>query len=313
MKSPGRQSRDAASTELSQLIADLESSLIDADDGDHGVTSQAEFIDYLRTKLHISNVTIYGLHQDEGFWRSLHYRVETILVYDFALGGHSATSIKVNSLKYEVFLEVLDDRTGAMLRFNSRIGPDGSLGSGQIGDVSQSALVELPQARAQGVDDGDGSPRWGRTGHELDGDEVFQAFERLSDQEQQQFLERISGHMANKPVAKSPPHIGATEPPKGQLYAARSDRKESAPAFIERVYGEAGWLTGSFTRADLRKLDAAAEMGLRNWEKTNKQRAELMLPTVKERNDRDLQDPGTLGRARQAVRLRAALRRRKLL
>jgi hypothetical protein len=71
--------------------------------------------------------------------------------------------------------------------------------------------------------------------------------------------------------------------PNDELYAKRAIKSEKAPDFIKRVYEQ--WLTGDFTRADLRKIDPQAEMALRNWERTNG-RAELNLPTVEERNDR---------------------------
>lgn len=76
-----------------------------------------------------------------------------------------------------------------------------------------------------------------------------------------------------------------TTPP--EHYENRPDKTETAPAFIKRVYHD--WLTGDFTRADLRKLDAKAEMALRNWERKNG-RAELNLPTLKERNDQLIAD-----------------------
>ena len=69
-----------------------------------------------------------------------------------------------------------------------------------------------------------------------------------------------------------------------EMYRDRSDRTESAPDFIKRVYSKR--LDGSFTRADLRNLDDACEMGLRNYEKTHGRISldELNLPTLKEKN-----------------------------
>lgn len=78
-------------------------------------------------------------------------------------------------------------------------------------------------------------------------------------------------------------------PPNGETFDMRANKKESAPEYIGRVYGQ--WLTGEFTRADLRRLDKAAEMGLRNWERSHG-RAPLNLPTVKERNDRLIAEVG---------------------
>lgn len=83
------------------------------------------------------------------------------------------------------------------------------------------------------------------------------------------------------PQADAKPLI-PTEPPGGQLYEKRSDKRQSAPDYILSVYE--GFLNGTFTRADLRRIDPKAEMALRNWERANG-RAPLKLPTIKERND----------------------------
>ncbi|HWV20701.1 MAG TPA: hypothetical protein VN036_06720 [Devosia sp.] len=101
-----------------------------------------------------------------------------------------------------------------------------------------------------------------------------------------------------------------SEPPKGQLYAKRLNPSETAPQFIERVYGN--WLTGEFTRADLRRLDKQAEMALRNWERTNG-RASINLPTLKERNDALTADPTVLAdpTVKEIRRLQSAAHRRK--
>ncbi len=74
-----------------------------------------------------------------------------------------------------------------------------------------------------------------------------------------------------------------------ELYADRDNKNESAPAFVERVYGERGLLNGTFTRADLRRLDKQAYMGLMNWERSNG-KAAINLPTLKERNDRLIEE-----------------------
>lgn len=103
-------------------------------------------------------------------------------------------------------------------------------------------------------------------------------------------VDELSGqplaHLWNALVSQKPasePKPIPTEPPDGQLYANRPSKTENAPAFIQRVYGP--WLDGNFTRADLRRIDAKAEMGLRNWERDHKQRADINLPTIKEKND----------------------------
>ncbi len=104
-----------------------------------------------------------------------------------------------------------------------------------------------------------------------------------------------------------------SSPPDGQFYANRPNRRESAPQFIERVYGGAGWLTGSFTRADLRKIDPEADIGLRNWEKNHKQRAPIDLPTKQEANDRLLASgaPIETNDPRETARRRSAAWRRQ--
>lgn len=126
-----------------------------------------------------------------------------------------------------------------------------------------------------------------------------------------------SGRLAQHYAAAAEPAqtTDRSSPPDGQLYADRPDRKESAPQFIERVYGGAGWLTGDFTRADLRKVDPQAAAALNNWESHSKQRANLNLPTLKERYDRQTAPDGTLTEeAKQAIRIaeriRSATRRR---
>lgn len=87
--------------------------------------------------------------------------------------------------------------------------------------------------------------------------------------------------------------------PNGEVYEKRP-KGENAPDFIKRVYGL--WLTGEFTRADLRKLDEKAEMGLRNWERKNG-RVDFELPTKKQRNDALLDsDEQALGFTEQLAR-----------
>lgn len=121
-----------------------------------------------------------------------------------------------------------------------------------------------------------------------------------------------SGKLAQHYAAAAEPEatVDRSTPPDGQLYADRPDRKESAPQFIERVYGGAGWLTGDFTRADLRKVDPKAVAGLINWERANG-RASVNLPTLKERNDRRLEAPTDgVGKLERMERQRLAATRR---
>ncbi|MCR0981848.1 hypothetical protein [Roseomonas populi] len=93
------------------------------------------------------------------------------------------------------------------------------------------------------------------------------------------YKEIASGAVPTAEIAPLVPE----KPPNDETYAERADKSESAPVFIERVYKD--WLTGEFTRADLRRIDPKAEMALRNWEKKYG-RASINLPTLKERYDR---------------------------
>ena len=62
--------------------------------------------------------------------------------------------------------------------------------------------------------------------------------------------------------------VGDTFPEKApELFIDRKDRSEKPPQFIQRVYGQ--WLTGAFTRADLRKLDMSLIQMLYRWERNN--------------------------------------------
>ena len=94
------------------------------------------------------------------------------------------------------------------------------------------------------------------------------------------------------------------------IFRERASKSENAPTFIQRVYGK--WLTGEFTRADLRRLDESAATGLKNWERLHG-KSDLNLPTVIERNDRKLADlAATSGNAGAEIsRLRSALIRRQ--
>lgn len=78
--------------------------------------------------------------------------------------------------------------------------------------------------------------------------------------------------------------------PDGEIYSSHAKPGEDVVGFLNRVYGQRGYLTGEFTRADLRKIDPSAMTALNNWEKGNstrpRSRAPLNLPTVAERNDR---------------------------
>lgn len=105
--------------------------------------------------------------------------------------------------------------------------------------------------------------------------------------------------------------------PPNERYSTHALPGEDAVRFIERVYGQAGYLTGEFTRADLRKIDPSAAKALDNWEQATKQRpkrrAPLNLPTLKEKNDRLLsQAPDQTPIAvKEHERLRSIARRRQ--
>lgn len=118
----------------------------------------------------------------------------------------------------------------------------------------------------------------------------------------------IARRIRNSPAGKALP----TAPPAGETYRRRQKRSETAPQFIDRVYGD--WLTGEFTRADLGRLDPSAVTGLLNYER-NYGPSGLNLPTKKERNDKIFEE-GTIltddpdETARRAAA--AAYRERKL-
>lgn len=61
-----------------------------------------------------------------------------------------------------------------------------------------------------------------------------------------------------------------------ERYADRADKDEDAVAFVGRVYGP--WLTGEFTKADLRRLDRQAYAALSNWEQYQARNAGKSLP-----------------------------------
>ena len=114
---------------------------------------------------------------------------------------------------------------------------------------------------------------------------------------------------AAKSLPSSTAALKPASPP--EIFRHRADKQENAPSFISRVYGQ--WLTGEFTRADLRRLDPTATEGLKNWERAHG-KADLDLPTIAEANDRKLVSLGELSED-AAVELRrlssAAVRRGK--
>jgi NAD(P)H-flavin reductase len=95
-----------------------------------------------------------------------------------------------------------------------------------------------------------------------------------------------------------------------ERYQTDKQPHETITDFIARVYGR--WLTGEFTRADLRKIDNQAEMALRNWERQHGKTplTVLNLPTLKERNDRLLQQGKPMNRLEE-LRLQTLTRVRK--
>lgn len=128
---------------------------------------------------------------------------------------------------------------------------------------------------------------------------------------------RLGVNTSGGPTRRAAGRALPTTPPNGELYKTHSAGDVDVVAFIERVYGQRGYLTGEFTRADLRRIDPSAATALNNWEKGSKTRpkgrAPLNLPTVAERNDQrlmerpELTDPEA---AREFERLRSAARRR---
>ena len=98
-------------------------------------------------------------------------------------------------------------------------------------------------------------------------------------------------------------------PPGGEFFATHAGQDKDVVEFIERVYGRAGYLTGAFTRAHLRKIDPDAVIALETWEQGTrtrpKGRAPLKLPTRTERNN-ELRnaDPDTLTDAEKLARNR---------
>ncbi len=67
-----------------------------------------------------------------------------------------------------------------------------------------------------------------------------------------------------------------------ELYRQRANRKETAPEFIKRVYGE--YMDGDFTQADLKRLDPKCYMALHNWLRSNRLPDDLNLPTISQKN-----------------------------
>ena len=91
---------------------------------------------------------------------------------------------------------------------------------------------------------------------------------------------------------------------------------ETPPAFIMRNY--APWIGKGLGRADIRHLDSKLYIALRNWLRANTMPENLDLPTVKERNDRWIDQVASSPKdysdftAREAWRLRSAQQRRNV-
>lgn len=127
--------------------------------------------------------------------------------------------------------------------------------------------------------------------------------------------ERITSELFPEIASEVNPTVPVS-PPDGEQYVTHAREDEDIVGFIDRVYGKRGYLTGQFTRADLRKIDPSAVEALENWEKKTstrpKRRAPLNLPTLKELNDRLLQaDPATLTHAERLAQKRLIAMRKQ--
>lgn len=118
----------------------------------------------------------------------------------------------------------------------------------------------------------------------------------------------LSHLLAPTPQASADFNVAALPESAPAIFRDRSDKSENAPTFIQRVYGQ--WLTGEFTRADLRRLDPSAVQGLKNWERLHG-KSDLKLPTIIERNDRRSADIQPSPQAREYMRLESAARYRR--
>ena len=67
-------------------------------------------------------------------------------------------------------------------------------------------------------------------------------------------------------------------PPNGERYISHAKPGEDIVSFLKRVYDEPGFLTGAFTRADLRKIDPDAVVALETWEQGTRTRPKGRAP-----------------------------------
>jgi hypothetical protein len=306
----------ALARQRSMVDKGIGAELINYTDEGAPLAHEPDIILFLRQELGVTGVFIEGSPKDDHFWQSVKDRIVELHLFEQFARAEEIKIININVLPNHIFIDFKNEYGNVITSFASRINKNGKLGSGYIG--ASAAGTEIARSFLEGplpaIDEGDrrdqNKNRPDR--EELDNVKLFEQFKKLSDEEQQHLYDQISGHMKAKEQTTPSPHEGASSPPDGQMYAARPNRKESAPQFIERVYGGAGWLTGEFTRAELRKLDSAAVMGLENWERKNG-RASLNLPTVKERNDRELatEEGQALARTNPNARLHSAMWRRR--
>lgn len=318
MKKPAMRSPEtiALARQRSMVDTGIGAQLIKYTDEGAPLAYEPDIVRFLREEVGASAVFIEGVRKNDTFWQSIKDRIAELNLFEHLSHADAIKTINISVLAQHVFIDFKNEYGNVITSFASRINQDGKLGSGYIGtsasgkDITRSLRDEIPPH----IDEGDRRVRREDRPdkEELDNVKLFEQFKKLSDEEQQRLYDQISGHMKAKEQTPPSPHKGAASPPDGQMYAARPDRKETAPQFIERVYGGAGWLTGAFTRADLRKLDSSAAMGLANWERING-RATLNLPTVKERNDRELatEQGQALARSNPNARLHSAMWRRR--
>lgn len=95
-----------------------------------------------------------------------------------------------------------------------------------------------------------------------------------------------------------------------ELYAD-ADPNENVVDFVNRVYGEPGWLDGFFGRRHLKELDSKCLKALDNFERKHG-KSDILLPTSKELND-TLASPGIFERlpSSEQRRLQSVFRNRE--
>ena len=116
-------------------------------------------------------------------------------------------------------------------------------------------------------------------------DDLKQTFCKFSmtEAEQRTFIAEVFA----KAIHAETPSIHVTAP---SLWMDRSDRKETPPDFIKRVYAQR--LGNGLTQAHILHLDKKLYFAFHKWLRSNPMPADLDLPTRKQVNDRKLQELG---------------------